>query len=209
MQMLTLNRYHCFRHTEKFSQLTIFYGGKVLVFDDFPADKAKDLLQMAGKESTVAPKLGLPVPSPTNAAESSTQNGLPKPFQANASDMPIARKNSLHRFLEKRKDRWTLTVSLLMPSGLAPKHHIKPMVARWRRHRMRSSWKTANLGLDWTETIDFLVDHKIWFGILVHGPQILQGTRFLSPFHVSTGRFRPEGFTCGQKPCLSANGKSK
>lgn len=93
------------KHTEKSSQLTIFYGGKVLVFDDFPADKAMDLLQIASKESTVAPKRGLPVPSSTNAAESSTQNDLPKPTQANASDMPIARKNSLHRFLEKRKDR--------------------------------------------------------------------------------------------------------
>ncbi|RWW25252.1 hypothetical protein BHE74_00029705 [Ensete ventricosum] len=85
IQMLTLNRYHCFRDTEKSSQLTIFYGGKVLVFDDFPADKAKDLLQMAGKESTVAPKLGLPAPSSINAAESSTQTGLPKPSQANSS----------------------------------------------------------------------------------------------------------------------------
>lgn len=58
----------------------------MLVFDDFPADKAMDLLQIAGKESTtVAPKRGLPVPSSANAAESSTQNGLPKPTQANAS----------------------------------------------------------------------------------------------------------------------------
>lgn len=41
-----------FREEDK-SQLTIFYGGKVLVFNDFPADKAKGLMQLAGKGSPV------------------------------------------------------------------------------------------------------------------------------------------------------------
>lgn len=53
------------REPEK-RQLTIFYGGKVLVFDDFPAEKAKDLMQMASKGSSIAQNPGL-LPSPTVA----------------------------------------------------------------------------------------------------------------------------------------------
>ncbi|KAL6855888.1 hypothetical protein ACP4OV_018690 [Aristida adscensionis] len=102
-------------------QLTIFYGGKVLVFNDFPADKAKDLMQLASKASPMVPKVGLPQASaPTTVTDNSkVQSVLPapvsslpgaqveaqKPARTNASDMPIARKASLHRFLEKRKDR--------------------------------------------------------------------------------------------------------
>ncbi|GFP85736.1 protein tify 11a [Phtheirospermum japonicum] len=36
----------------KASQLTIFYSGKVLVFDDYPADKAKDIVAFAKRESS-------------------------------------------------------------------------------------------------------------------------------------------------------------
>ncbi|URE23266.1 tify 10b [Musa troglodytarum] len=82
------------------AQLTIFYGGKVLVFDHFPEDKAKDLVQMAGKETcTAAPSLVLF--SATSGSQLPPLHRLPK----SAQDMPIARRNSLHRFLEKRKDR--------------------------------------------------------------------------------------------------------
>ncbi|CAL9127404.1 unnamed protein product [Musa textilis] len=82
-------------------QLTIFYGGRILVFDNFPADKAKDLLLMASKESIADPAADCTSKEPAVAPQSS----LPKPGQPNSSDMPIARRNSLNRFLEKRKDR--------------------------------------------------------------------------------------------------------
>ncbi|CAD6219082.1 unnamed protein product [Miscanthus lutarioriparius] len=78
-------------------QLTIFYGGKVVVFDKFPSTMVKDLLQIVnpggdgvdGASATVPPQK------------------LPTPSHSSLSDLPIARRNSLHRFLEKRKDRIT------------------------------------------------------------------------------------------------------
>ncbi|KQJ94490.1 hypothetical protein BRADI_3g10820v3 [Brachypodium distachyon] len=103
------------REQEK-NQLTIFYNGKVLVFNDFPADKAKGLMQLASKGSPIVPNVSTPTPvtdstkvqMPVLAPASSlpgAQVDAHKPAGPNASDLPIARKASLHRFLEKRKDR--------------------------------------------------------------------------------------------------------
>lgn len=101
------------REPEK-RQLTIFYGGKVLVFDDFPAEKAKDLMQMASKGSSVAQNPGL-LPSPTVATVTGSTKIAAVPAapiavvntQKRAADIPQAPKASLRRFLEKRKDRLT------------------------------------------------------------------------------------------------------
>ncbi|CAM0871614.1 unnamed protein product [Alopecurus aequalis] len=67
--------------------LTIFYGGKMVVFEDFPPEKAAEVMRMAataGAERAAAP----------------TQ--APAPALA---DLPIMRKASLQRFFQKRKDR--------------------------------------------------------------------------------------------------------
>ncbi|KAJ8501187.1 hypothetical protein OPV22_011739 [Ensete ventricosum] len=71
--------------------LTIFYGGKVLVFDNFPLEKAKDLFQLASRGNPTARNFG----------------NLPRTAQPTtlSCNLPIARKASLQRFLEKRKDR--------------------------------------------------------------------------------------------------------
>jgi len=58
----------------------------MVVFDDFPAEKAEELMQLAGSGNAAA-AAALAQPSLT--------------------DMPIARKASLKRFLEKRKNRLT------------------------------------------------------------------------------------------------------
>ncbi|URE05737.1 tify 10b [Musa troglodytarum] len=88
-------------------QLTIFYSGKVLVFDKFPADKATDLMQMATNESMAAQSHSFSKPlTSTPGADSSSSK-----LTAKASDMPIPRRNSLRRFLEKRKDRCVLLAS--------------------------------------------------------------------------------------------------
>ncbi|CAN6182416.1 unnamed protein product [Urochloa humidicola] len=78
---------------EEAQQLTIFYGGKVVVFDKFPSTKVKDLLQIVNAGGDGGDRAGA--------------TAAPQPSQNSLSDMPIARRNSLHRFLEKRKGRIT------------------------------------------------------------------------------------------------------
>ncbi|CAN6217793.1 unnamed protein product [Urochloa humidicola] len=76
---------------EEAQQLTIFYGGKVVVFDKFPSTKVKDLLQIVN----------------AGGDRAAGATAAPQPSQNSLSDMPIARRNSLHRFREKRKGRIT------------------------------------------------------------------------------------------------------
>jgi len=45
------------------------------------------------------------MPAPVSSLPVAQAADAQKPARTNASDMPIARKASLHRFLEKRKDR--------------------------------------------------------------------------------------------------------
>ncbi|KAF4399347.1 hypothetical protein G4B88_022430 [Cannabis sativa] len=141
------------------SQMTIFYAGQVLTFNDLPIDKANEVLALARKgcssssnlinnnnssaasvttlnfkeKTTDSSNIIINInESPADTDEVSNSNLviknktsvvpiIPKsnkkfptlePIQesnaeaaANGSDLPIARRNSLHRFLEKRKDR--------------------------------------------------------------------------------------------------------
>lgn len=91
--------------------LTIFYGGKMVVFDDFPADKAEELMQLAGSGGNTAP--------------AAAQNALGQP---SLTDMPLARKVSLKRFLEKRKNRLT-TADPYPAAAAASESSTKPPAA--------------------------------------------------------------------------------
>ncbi|KAF7146880.1 hypothetical protein RHSIM_Rhsim03G0226700 [Rhododendron simsii] len=106
------------------AQMTIFYGGRVIVFNDFPADKAKEIMLLAsnGSSHNLGTYASTPVQKPieptsmvpTNPSILSDigTNMVPervqRPPQPIVADLPkIARKASLTRFLEKRKDRIT------------------------------------------------------------------------------------------------------
>lgn len=91
------------------AQMTIFYAGQVIVFNDFPADKAKEIMLMASTTNkTQNPSNGLE--SAADAVNMVPSFGIQEkqmPSQPIVSDLPIARRASLTRFLEKRKDRLT------------------------------------------------------------------------------------------------------
>ncbi|CAG7893563.1 unnamed protein product [Brassica rapa] len=98
------------------AQLTIFYGGQVMVFDDFPAEKAKQVIDLANKGSDYAQNIAknqkeiastTPNPVPSLAKTAAAPELVQTNTSSLACELPIARRASLHRFLEKRKDRIT------------------------------------------------------------------------------------------------------
>ncbi|XP_023525435.1 protein TIFY 10b-like [Cucurbita pepo subsp. pepo] len=97
-------------------QMTIFYEGKVLVFNDLPSERAEEIMAMAGKgivsSSRSASAAAAVSNKVTEQAAAAVSNKVTEPAAAKeqsqtkvSCDLPIARRASLHRFFEKRKDR--------------------------------------------------------------------------------------------------------
>ncbi|RDX84767.1 Protein TIFY 10A [Mucuna pruriens] len=100
---------------ESTPQLTIFYAGKLLVFDAFSAEKATEVMELATKlasdnSGTEESPSSAPVTTEKLAVpkvpQTSTSLETPKPGnQGVGSDMRYPRRASLLKFLEKRKER--------------------------------------------------------------------------------------------------------
>lgn len=94
----------------KTAQMTIFYGGQVLVLDDVPANRARDLMLAAQNggpppDGKTEKRVELASTSGSPADVSESQKPIHAELQTKGSDLPIARRASLHKFLAKRKDR--------------------------------------------------------------------------------------------------------
>ncbi|KAK3022144.1 hypothetical protein RJ639_045283 [Escallonia herrerae] len=117
------------------AQMTMFYAGQVLVFDDFPAEKAREIMSLATKGNLRPTSLdendlvggGDSIASVAPSGSEPPQERLQPQPTAVDSDLPIARRSSLHRFLEKRKGRVTArapyqVVHHSSPAPASPKH---------------------------------------------------------------------------------------
>ncbi|XP_056849416.1 protein TIFY 11B isoform X2 [Raphanus sativus] len=105
----------------KTSQLTIFFGSKVIVYNEFPEDKAKEIIEAAKEANPVAVeskniqnhmnldmninnKSNVVIPD-LNEPTSSGNNDDHQTKEQHQVVERIARRASLHRFFSKRKDR--------------------------------------------------------------------------------------------------------
>ncbi|CAD5324755.1 unnamed protein product [Arabidopsis thaliana] len=109
LDLLVEKSIHEARSTEPVasSQLTIIFGGSCRVFDGVPAQKVQEIIRIASAAKETKNVTGIN-PALNRALSFST-----------VADLPIARRRSLQRFLEKRRDRSTKPDgSMILPSQL-------------------------------------------------------------------------------------------
>ena len=106
--------------------MTIFYGGKVLVFDELPEDNAREIVALATR-GTINAKDDAQTQTQTQTSRSiNTTTTQLAQGTSSLSDLPLARRVSLHRFMEKRKHRiasnapYNLESSMVKVSDLNP-----------------------------------------------------------------------------------------
>ncbi|XP_042967792.1 protein TIFY 10A-like isoform X1 [Carya illinoinensis] len=144
------------KEPEATAQMTIFYAGEVHVLNDFPADKAREIMALASKGCSSISRgstftsggKNLRSSGCSTAPESSSvamhkKNTTQGPrLQAAGSDLPIARRASLHRFLDKRKDRAAAKAPYQVkpPSEASPDSEERnDIVTAWFGHEDQSS----------------------------------------------------------------------
>lgn len=98
------------KNTTTTPSMTIFYGGKVLVFNELTEDKAQEIMSLARNgmrsccsQTCIQAQGETQTPSGINI--NGTKQELVPQGVCSLSDLPIARRVSLHRFMEKRKHR--------------------------------------------------------------------------------------------------------
>lgn len=86
------------------SQLTIFYGGRVLVFDNYPVDKVDELKNFASTTSSTSCNSTYMPPTSSSSQVPVTDKSI-----VPSTTIPLARNQipraAFKQFMEKRKDR--------------------------------------------------------------------------------------------------------
>ncbi|XP_021716556.1 protein TIFY 10A-like [Chenopodium quinoa] len=109
--------------------MTIFYGGRVLVFNDLPEDKAQEIVSLA-KNGMMGPRSQAQTQTQAHN-ESQTPRAINDVLAqdvatqgvGNLSDLPMARRVSLHRFMEKRKHRVAANAPYQIRNSMADDSH--------------------------------------------------------------------------------------
>lgn len=136
------------RREAKAGQLTIFYLGRVLVFDDYPVDKVRELVSIAKKSSSqmsygITPNT---IQEKTSPPTSSAREGLPPRPQPRSGKQPAGISSNTCK--EKVNPTANVDVGLSSRSEeLASTQSEANGSGNWQFHYLREEKKTFNYGI--------------------------------------------------------------